>query len=197
VTYIALELSPQGCSDLINILSMSFVSLSVATTIIVTILIVVRILRASRFPGVQRPRLVLEILIESAALYSITSAVFIGFYASTQRIAMENVLYPETFWAAMIVSGDSVSVVNSPYSAFTQYFAPAFIMLRVALGRARSDTDWVNKVSSINFKNTQTARTGTIVIAIPDSIRSEISHNMLTYGVVDEERRSRELEAIV
>ena len=70
-------------------------------------------------------------------------------------------------------------------------------MLRVALGRARSDADWMNKVSSVNFTNTQTARTGTIAIAIPESIRSEISHNTLTHGVVVEEQKSRESDAVV
>ena len=73
--------------------------LSVTATVISTIIITTQILRVARLPGATRqPGKVVEIIIESAAFYSIASLVFIGVYNSPELVN-----YVELFWAASAV----------------------------------------------------------------------------------------------
>ena len=52
-------------------------TLSVVTTILSTVIITIRILSVSRMPGVSRqPSIAMEVVVESAALYSISALVY-------------------------------------------------------------------------------------------------------------------------
>jgi hypothetical protein len=44
----------------------------------------------------------------------------------------------------------------------TQNFAPVFIMLRVALGRARPETEWSGKISGLQFTSNPGGRAGAL-----------------------------------
>ena len=80
-------------------LNLSNMILSVATTVVSTIIIAIQIWRVARLPGATRqPRKVVEIIIESAAFYSIASLVYIGVYNS-----LEFFNYAELFWMASAV----------------------------------------------------------------------------------------------
>jgi hydrogenase-4 membrane subunit HyfE len=60
--------------------------MSAVTTILATLFIVTRILMVGRLPGTSSYRSVIEIIVESAALYSIALLVYIPFYADKGMI---------------------------------------------------------------------------------------------------------------
>jgi hypothetical protein len=150
-----------------NAVQISGIALSVATTTVSTIIIVTRILLVSRMPGASKqPRLAAEIITESAALYSISALIYISLVsaASSTTVVLENAprrLYGEAFFTYLAVSFLSAHlsiIVSSAISLHfpshsSQNFAPAFIMLRVALGRARPDTEWSGKISGLEFSS--------------------------------------------
>jgi hypothetical protein len=78
ITTFALDVTPQVISDnLVNAMIISSFVLSVITTILSSVIIVIRILMVSRMPGASRqPRIAMEIIVESAALYSISALVY-------------------------------------------------------------------------------------------------------------------------
>jgi hypothetical protein len=78
-------------------------SLSVATTVLSTVIIVIRILMVSRMPGAShQPRIAMEIVVESAILYSISAFAFTPMLSPL--IASDTYLdYAELFFAYMAV----------------------------------------------------------------------------------------------
>jgi hypothetical protein len=54
----------------------------------------------------------------------------------------------------------SYSWLHIPFNS-TEDFAPVFIMLRVALGRARPETEWSGNVSGLKFGSNPRGRVGT------------------------------------
>jgi hypothetical protein len=79
-------------------------TLSVATTVVSTLIIVFRIVQVSRFPGTQRTlHKAMEIIIESAALYSISALVYIPMIARTDPNFLVYLEYADVFFANMAV----------------------------------------------------------------------------------------------
>ena len=74
----SVNVTPLSISDkLPGAVLISSYSLSVATTILSTVIIAIRILTVSRMPGVSRqPSTAMEVVVESAALYSISALVY-------------------------------------------------------------------------------------------------------------------------
>jgi hypothetical protein len=112
-------------------------------------------------PGASRqPRIAMEIIIESAALYSLSALVFTPMLADLSFTARVGTYaqYAEIFFAYMTVESYP-SCFLSPIPDFpAQNFAPALIMLRVVLGRARPDTEWSGKHSDLQFNSTPGAQ---------------------------------------
>jgi hypothetical protein len=108
-----LDVTPQNISDSIyNPVLISSYSLSIATTILSTAMIVIRIVTVSRMPGTSRqPRIAMEIIVESAILYSISALVYIPTFTdqySASGIAYQ--LYADIFFAYMPVESNPSSV---------------------------------------------------------------------------------------
>jgi hypothetical protein len=78
ITLFGLAVTPQGIpNNIVNAVASSSYSASVATTALSTVIIAIRILMVSRMPGASRqPRIAMEIIVESAALYSISALVY-------------------------------------------------------------------------------------------------------------------------
>ncbi|KDR71299.1 hypothetical protein GALMADRAFT_143993 [Galerina marginata CBS 339.88] len=114
-------------------MSNAFFSLSIATSLTATVLISLRIFlsqRAFRKAGLKFSyNSVIEIVVESAALYSITLLLFVIF--ESQHNAL--LYYPQEIHAQ--VSG----------------IAPTLIVLRVASGNSRPESDWDSKQSALRF----------------------------------------------
>jgi hypothetical protein len=86
-------------------LAMATYALSVASTVLSTILIVVRILYVARIPGTTRqPLTVIEIVVESAALYSISALIYIVMLYEWIANSSLMDLYGEIFCSNMAVS---------------------------------------------------------------------------------------------
>jgi hypothetical protein len=86
-------------------LNLSNIILSLVTTILSTLIIVIQILRVSRLPGVSRqPYTAIGIIIESAALYSVASLVYIPISTVNSNGLLMAVLYAEMFYKQAAVS---------------------------------------------------------------------------------------------
>jgi hypothetical protein len=81
-------------------------SLSLATTVLTSLLIVVRILRVGRIPGTtNQSRTSMEIIVESAALFTVASLVYIPILAVQLTKGSETAYpYVQVFWAYTAVS---------------------------------------------------------------------------------------------
>jgi hypothetical protein len=102
--FFILDIIPPTFSDEIFVaLNITNVSLSVATTLLCSLIIVVRIFLVSRMPGTtHQPIKAAEIVIESAAFYSITALIWIALpYASTLTYN----LYVDVFYTIATVCG--------------------------------------------------------------------------------------------
>jgi hypothetical protein len=79
-------------------------ALSVVTTVLSTVIIVIRILKVSRLPGAtHQSRMAVEIIIESAALYSISALVYVPMLSPLIPSATVYYKYGEIFFAYMAV----------------------------------------------------------------------------------------------
>jgi hypothetical protein len=79
-------------------------SLSVATTVLSTLIISGRILKVSHMAGISsQPRTVLEIIVESAALYSIAALGFISLMGVSDPNVGTYSLYMQLFFTNMAV----------------------------------------------------------------------------------------------
>jgi hypothetical protein len=86
-----------------NPVALSSYSLSVATTVVSTVLIAIRILRVSRRQGASRqPQIAMEIIIESAVLYSISALAYTSMLSPFAPSATYE-LYGQLFFAYMAV----------------------------------------------------------------------------------------------
>ena len=106
ITTFALAIAPQVLpSNLSNALVIASYTLSVVTTVLSTVIIVIQILRVTRMPGAShQPRIAMEIIVESAALYSISALVFTPMITSFNGPSETYILYPELFFAYMAVT---------------------------------------------------------------------------------------------
>jgi hypothetical protein len=79
-------------------------ALSVGTTTTSTIIIVTRILLVTRMPGTSKKvHLVVEIITESAALYTLSALIYIGMIHGTYYGVVINTLYAGVFFGYMAV----------------------------------------------------------------------------------------------
>jgi hypothetical protein len=109
MTAFGLDVTPQVIAiSIFNAMQLSSYSLSVATTILSTVIIVIRILRVARMPGTSRQlQLAMEIIIESAVLYSISALVFTAILSSQATVMSSSntyASYAELFFAYMAVA---------------------------------------------------------------------------------------------
>jgi hypothetical protein len=182
ITVVGFDVAPQISDELVNAVTISSYSLSVATTVLSTVIIVTRIMIVSRMPGASRqPQLgiAVEIIVESAALYSISAIVYTPMIADS---TLTYNLYGDLFFAHMAVESHPVHTSPSPSAnCLSQNFAPALIMLRVVLGRARADNEWSGKIiSGLQFKSTPGVQGSTrsrgatsTILTIPTSHRGK------------------------
>ncbi|KAJ7111423.1 hypothetical protein C8R44DRAFT_258116 [Mycena epipterygia] len=131
----------QGLAPLIRF-STPFLGMSLAVTLYTTGLIVWRVLRVQRYAnrnGIERSGegasnlyAVLEIMVESSALYAGSLFVFIVLLAmkSEKQVYIQNIHNQ--------IAG----------------IAPTLLMLRISAGHARSDTEWSVPKSSLHFAGT-------------------------------------------
>jgi hypothetical protein len=154
---VGLDITPQFIPNSIYIpVQLSAYSLSVATTVLSTMIIVIRILMVSRMPGAtDQPRIAMEIIVESALLYSISALVYtpmVAYWSLTTAPAVYS-QYAELFFVYMAVESIHHSSSSSGSNSTSQNFAPALIMLRVVLGRACPATKWSVKISGLQFNS--------------------------------------------
>ncbi|KAK0498229.1 hypothetical protein EDD18DRAFT_1156843 [Armillaria luteobubalina] len=119
--------------------SILYLSFTLATTVLTTLLIIYRIVRVANSPysiGHRSYRRVIEILVESAALYSVSVIVYMGLVASNDQSA---------YYADAVM-------------AYTKGIAPTLLVARVALGQGLSSnkTSQETRVSSVHFRRPQT-----------------------------------------
>ncbi|KAJ6620503.1 hypothetical protein B0H10DRAFT_2021828 [Mycena sp. CBHHK59/15] len=133
-----------------------YFALSLVTTLLATLMIILRILMMTKFsPGIAKGYgNVIEIVVESAALYSITLIVFLPFLVSGSF----NDGYPQ----AILVQMTGI--------------APTLIVARVSFGLARPDETWAEQTNSFFFgSNTQAAPTQIHLSGIPASTSSNVA----------------------
>ncbi|KAJ7848426.1 hypothetical protein B0H13DRAFT_1645549 [Mycena leptocephala] len=130
----------QGLAPLVRF-SIPFLGMSLAITLYTTGFIVARILHVQRYAnknGIERSGggsslyAVLEILVESSALYAASLFVFIVLLARKS----ENQVYIQNIHAQ--IAG----------------IAPTLLMLRISAGQARDDTEWSLPKSDLQFAGT-------------------------------------------
>jgi hypothetical protein len=111
ITMFSLDVTPQPISQIIgSSVSLSSYSLSLATTVVSTVIIVIRILMVSRMPGSSRqPRIAMEIIVESAVLYSVSALVYTAILAGMTSTSANNtyISYANIFFAYMAVASHS------------------------------------------------------------------------------------------
>jgi hypothetical protein len=98
-------------------------------------------------PGAShRSYVVIEILVESAALYSVSLLIYILVFTLASEASFNTYSeYMQPFVMHMAVSIQCSCTLKETLFVdrkLSQSFAPALIMLRVALGRTRPDTAW-------------------------------------------------------
>ena len=102
---LSLDVTPQSISDRIFIpVELSAYSLSLATTVLSSVIIVIQILMVSRVPGTScQLRIAMEIIIESALLYSISALVYTSRLASETTVTSAYNVYADLFFGHMAV----------------------------------------------------------------------------------------------
>jgi hypothetical protein len=107
MTFFGFAFVPQGTpSNIYNAVELSSLSLSVVTTVLSTVIISIRILIVSRMPGASRKLwITMEIIVESALLYSISALVVIpmGALLANSESAGTYYGYAQTFFTYMAV----------------------------------------------------------------------------------------------
>ncbi|SJL13658.1 uncharacterized protein ARMOST_17105 [Armillaria ostoyae] len=152
-------------------------SFTFASTLWCTLFIIYRIVTVARSAGeagrgLSAYRHVIEVLVESSALYSISLILFVAFYARNDT----------TMYYFIVLS------------AFTRGIAPTLLVGRVAAGHARPDDSWQGSiVSSLHFgtlpggQNSQqsTMTTWNEDLEAQREIDDEIDHRALAYSQED------------
>jgi hypothetical protein len=119
MTFFGFAFVPQGTPvNIFNGVELSSLSLSVVTTVLSTVIISIRILMVSRMPGASRKLwITLEIIVESALLYSISALVLIPMIAllASSDSAVTYYGYAQLFFTYMAVEShrSSFPVLNS------------------------------------------------------------------------------------
>ncbi|SJK99190.1 uncharacterized protein ARMOST_02480 [Armillaria ostoyae] len=134
------EISDTMSYKVVAMWTISHLSLTVATTMICTILIICRIFisGSASHGGMQVYRGVIEILVESALLYSTTLFVYTGLVARNNT------------------GGSYVEIV----AAVARGIAPTLLVGRVAAGHARPNDSWAaSSASSLRFGASSRGRT--------------------------------------
>ena len=108
ITLFSFDVTPQVISTSTSSpVELSTYSLSLATTVLSTVIIVIRILMVPRMPGAShQPRIAIEIIVESAVLYSISVLVYTSILSSEVTLASAGNTYDqyaELFFAYMAV----------------------------------------------------------------------------------------------
>src|ERR1700753_399900 len=87
LAYFGTGVSPINFSEKVaNALSITWIALSVVSTVLSTLIITVRILKVSRMPGAlesRRSYITIEIIVESAAIYATVGLIFLPFLITT------------------------------------------------------------------------------------------------------------------
>ncbi|KAK0185160.1 hypothetical protein F5146DRAFT_1228100 [Armillaria mellea] len=105
-------------------------SFALASTLWCTLLIIYRIVTLVQSDRLGAYRRVIEILVESSALYAISLILFVAFYARND---------PTLYYFDVL-------------SAITRGIAPTFLVGRVAAGHARPDDSWQGGITpSLHF----------------------------------------------
>jgi hypothetical protein len=128
----------------------------------------------------------MEIIVESAVSYSISALVYTAILSSkTAFISASDTyeLYANLFVAYMAVASHPHAFPPLSSNSLSQNFAPALIMLRVVLGRARPDTEWSGKISGLRFNSVpgvqESARLGGVTSTILTVPRSRYGEEAL------------------
>ncbi|PBK83009.1 hypothetical protein ARMGADRAFT_1170724 [Armillaria gallica] len=137
-TYHLIHDTPDNAQDLLSygsaaIWSILYISFLMATTIICTLLIIYRIVTVTGGMGIRSYRGVIEIIVESALIYSLSLLVYIVL------VARES---PGGPYADVIASS-------------ARGIAPTLIVRRVTAGHARPDESWngsIASTSSLRFR---------------------------------------------
>jgi hypothetical protein len=125
----------------------------------------------------------MEVIIESATLYSISALVLTPMFANPSYTAPNQTyyLYAELFFIYTAVKPRSSYLPILISNSALQNFAPALIMLRVVLGRARPDTEWSGKISDLQFGSTSGGQESTrsrgvvnTILTFPKSHHGEV-----------------------
>jgi hypothetical protein len=201
ITLFGLDITPQFIPDNItNAVELSSYALSVATTVVSTGVIAIRILMVSRMPGTtHQPQIALEIIVESAALYTISALVYTSmvFDVSPTALVVTYLNYADIFFAYMAVECH-LRFLSASLNSRSQNFAPALIMLRVVLGRARPDIVWSKKISALHFHSApgvqESARSGdatSTILSVPRSLNGEVVDLEANGGPLDGERMDK------
>jgi hypothetical protein len=123
----------------------------------------------------------MEIIVESAALFTVASLVYIPLLVvQLTKGSATAYLYVQMFWAYGAVGHSYRSMQWSILMLWRflmmKNFAPALIMLRVVLGRARPDSEWSAKVSGLHFASGPVG-----ALAVPSSGNSRgVTSNIVT-----------------
>lgn len=134
-------------------LSIVYFWMSIATSLMTTSLIIFRILQVQRMSpesgSHRRFRPAIEIIVESAILYSVTLIIF----TALDVIKTSNVFFAQNIHAQMAVR-NTLSIYSIPMlTCHNQGIAPLLITLRVGAGFARPQEEWtsVNYSGDIQF----------------------------------------------
>jgi hypothetical protein len=164
LAWLGISISPHSFTAVtVEGLSVANKALSVSTVILTSLLIATRIINVSHnskgallTQGQPSLRTVVEIIIESAAVYSIAALVFVigDALATVQLSAVLWVEYASIIFQNMAVRPPPLSLtfIFIP----PQIIAPTVIILRVTFGQARPEAEWSNSgrdtmISSLHF----------------------------------------------
>ncbi|KAK0224677.1 hypothetical protein EDD85DRAFT_1027786 [Armillaria nabsnona] len=156
IIYIHRQLTHGTIDDLLT--PVLYASFSLATTLWCTLLIIYRVWTVGRTNerGLGAYRHVVEVLIESSALYSASLILFVAFFAHND-------------WAANYLD---------PVTGIARGVAPTLLVGRVAAGHARPDDSWEGSImTSLRFgqgRAQERAQEGTLIsISLYDDVEAQ------------------------
>ncbi|KAK0209176.1 hypothetical protein DFS33DRAFT_1308088 [Desarmillaria ectypa] len=133
-----------------------YASLSLATTLWCTVLMIYRVLTVARvMDGAAAYWHVIEVLVESSALYAVTLILYVALFAR----------------------GSNALYYFDPIAGITRGIAPTLLVGRVAAGHARADDSWKGSVitSSLRFGQDKTGNsTKEYSMAVDDDVEAQL-----------------------
>jgi hypothetical protein len=172
----------------LNSWAIANVSLSATTTVLCTVMIVARIWKVTRLPTANLSLGVIEVFVESAALYAIASLIYIAISEPITHATDVRYLYAQILFSTATVSRLFHFIMHSKSNSRTQAVSPSLLLLRVALGRARPDAAWTTEeVSEIVFQVSSHNPTGSVAAAdagtdIRGNLESSINHTLNSHS---------------